>query len=587
MERRLAAILAADMVGYSRLMAADETGTIERQKAYRKSLIDPMIAKYGGRIVKTTGDGVLVEFGSVVDAVQCALNVQQAMVESEASVKAEVRIAYRVGINLGDIVIDGEDILGDGVNLAARLEAIAPPDGLCISDMVRQNLRGELSMHFEDIGEQSLKNFDRRIRVWRWPASDGQRSSTAGNVTSEPVESLPPAIEVLPFDIHSHDPDHRSYAEGFAEDIATAISKLDTLRVISAGTGEGSSGAHYRIGGSMRVSGKRLRCNVQLLEIADGVHLWAEKFDGLVEEIFDFQDRITEEVVAALEVELSEGQQVRTWRREAGDALAYEAFLKGRAAYKEYSRPGNARARAAFETALERSPSFLSAAVGLARTHIEDATFDWSADQHVSLNEARQILSGVFAIDPDHASAHTELSHALMVESDYAAARLEAELAVALDPNNADAHQCLAHILICLELPEEALSSARRAISLNPGMPEFYLVAMAEGLYCTSALPGSSRRKRADHRQASGLDHGSHLESLGVVRPGKGEGSQGGCTQLARDQPWLYGGALASVHLLSRAPRRSGVDGSPHVGGITGLGLDLVNLRSLPSSTTG
>ena len=482
MERRLAAILAADMVGYSRLMAVDEAGTIERQKTHRTALIDPKIAQYGGRIVKTTGDGILVEFGSVVDAVQCALDVQRAMVEREAGVPEADRISYRVGINLGDIVIDGDDILGDGVNLAARLEAISPPAGLCISDMVRQNLRGALGSAFEDLGERSLKNLDRKVRVWQWRAGDGQQTSSADGAMSEPEKDLPPTIEVVPFEFVSPDADHAHCVDGFAQDIATAISKLDTLRVIAAGNEGAASPARYRIGGSVRLAGKRLRCNVQLLEIADGLHLWAEKFDGLIDEIFDFQDRITEEVVAALEVELSEGPQIRAWRREAGDALAYEAFLKGRAAYKEYSRPGNARARAAFEAALSRAPAFLAAAASLARTHIEDATFGWSASREESLQEARRLLDGVFAIDPDHASAHMELSHVLMVERDFTAARLEAELAIALDPNYADAHNCLAYILVCLELPEEALRSARRAIGLNPGSPEFYFVCVAEAL---------------------------------------------------------------------------------------------------------
>ncbi len=480
MERRLAAILMIDMVGYSRLIAADESGTIARQKLHREAFIDPQIARYKGRIVKTMGDGLLAEFPSVVDAVDCALAFQTELMEEEHAMAEERRILYRAGINLGDIVIDGDDILGDGVNLAARLEAIAPPAGLCVSDVVRQNLRGALGETFEDMGEQSLKNIDRQVRVWRWPAAEGHQSRSPRNAMPGREEGLPPAIEVLPFETLSPDPDHRFYAEGFSEDIATAISKLDTLRVVSAGNKESVSAARYRVEGSIRVAGPRIRCNVQLLEIADGHHLWAEKFDGLVEEVFDFQDRITEEVVAALEVELSEGQQVRTWRREAGDPLAYEDFLKGRAAYKEFSRPGNSRGRAAFEAALERSPAFLSAAVGLARTHIEDATFGWSADRGESLRKARQVLDGVFAIGPDHPSAHSELSHVLMVEGNFPAARLEAELAVALDPNYADAHNCLAFILICLELPEEALRSSRRSISLNPGTPEFYLIPMAE-----------------------------------------------------------------------------------------------------------
>ncbi len=485
MERRLAAILAADMVGYSRLMAADEVGTIERQKAHREALIDPAIASYGGRIVKTTGDGMLVEFGSVVDAVQCAQEVQQAIEEREADRPETARICYRVGINLGDIVIDGQDIVGDGVNLAARLEAIAPPAGLCISDMVRQNLRGAVGEAFEDIGEQTLKNIDRKVRVWRWPAGNSQAPHHSSPSDAGSAETLPPTIQVQPFKLLSPDPSHGYLAEGFADDIATAVSKLDTLRLVTPGNANNPgtfNDARYRIEGRVRVAGERLRCNVQLLESADGHYLWAEKFDGRVEEIFEFQDRITEDVTGALEVELSEGQQARTWRREAGDALAYEAFLEGRTAYKEYSRPGNARAQAAFEAALERSPGFRAAAVGLARTHIEDATFGWSPDRAESLAEARRVLDGVFALDPDYPLAHAERSHALMVEGDFVAARLESELAIALDPNNADAHHCLAIILVCLGMAEEALRSVRRALSLNPGAPDFYRMAMVEAL---------------------------------------------------------------------------------------------------------
>ena len=480
MERRLAAILAVDMVGYSRLMGTDESETIARQKVHRDAFIDPQIARYAGRIVKTTGDGLLAEFPSVVNAVDCALAFQSALADEEQDTPEEKRILYRAGINLGDIVIEGDDILGDGVNVAARLEAIAPPAGLCISDTVWQNLRGAVGERFGDMGDQSLKNIERKVRVWCWPAFDEFQTSPSRNAISEREGRLPPTIAVLPFETLSPDPDHHYYAEGFAGDIATAISKLDTLRVISVGSDENANAARYQIKGSVRIAGPRIRCNVQLIEVADGHHLWAEKFDSYVEEILDFQDHITDQVVAALEIELTEGQQVRLWRREAGDTLAYQDFLKARAAYKEYSRPGNARARPAYEAALERSPAFLSAAVGLARTHIEDATFGWSADREKSLQEARRVLDGVFAIDPHHASAHMEVSHVLMVEGDFQAARLEAELAVALDPNSADAHQCLAHILVCLELPEEALSSSRRAISLNPGTPEFYLIAMTE-----------------------------------------------------------------------------------------------------------
>lgn len=480
MERRLAAILALDMVGYSRLMGSDEGGTITRQKLHRESIIDPQIASYAGRIVKTTGDGLLVEFPSVVDAVDCAQAFQSAIAEQEQDIPEEQRILYRAGINLGDIVIDGDDILGDGVNVAARLEAIARPSGLCVSDMVRQNLRGAVSDSFEDMGDQALKNIERKVRVWQWPATGNKQAGPTRGETVAHTEGSLSTIAVLPFETLSSDPDHHFYAEGFAEGVATAVAKLETLRLVPAAKEEGFESPRYHVKGNIRIAGPRIRCNIHVVDGSNGHRLWAEKFDGEVTDVFDLEDQITDQIVAALEVELTEGQQVRLWHGEAGSSRAYDHFLQGRGAYKEYSRSGNARARAAYETALQLSPNFLSAACGLARVHIEDATFGWSSDKTKSLEEARRLLDGVFAIDPDHASAHMEMSHTLMVEGDFSAARLEGELAVALDPNSADAHQALAHVLVCLQLPEDALRSARRAIALNPETPGFYLIVMAE-----------------------------------------------------------------------------------------------------------
>lgn len=228
MERRLAAILAADMVGYSRLMAADEAGTITRQKAHRAELIDPKIAEQGGRIVKTTGDGLLVEFPSVVDAVVCAVAVQGEMATREAEVSEDRRIRYRIGINLGDIVIDGDDILGDGVNIAARLESVAPPGGLCISDMVHESLLTKVDIVFTDLGEQSLKNIERKIRAWRWTTDQGQETAA-----SAVPESEKPSIAVLPFDNMSGDSEQEYFADGLAEDIITELSREPDLLVIA------------------------------------------------------------------------------------------------------------------------------------------------------------------------------------------------------------------------------------------------------------------------------------------------------------------------------------------------------------------
>ncbi len=493
MERRLAAILAADMVGYSRLIEADEAGTIARQRAHRLELIGPKIADYGGRIVKTTGDGMLVEFSSVVGAVQCAVELQTVIAERESEFSEDKRIAYRVGINLGDIIIEGDDILGDGVNVAARLEGLAAPAGVCISDMVYQNISAKLDLDFQDLGEKTLKNIDRRVRVWGWPANGPSPSDrdVAAALNLPPLLEKP-SIAILPFDNMSSHTESQFLADGFCEDLTTALSKIDNLAVVSrtasfAYRGKGISaleagrelGAAYIVEGSVRTAGNRVRINAQLIEGASGNHIWAERFDGSLDHVSEFQDSISEQIVTAAEVHLSDGEQVLNWRKEAGDPRAYEQFLSARAAYKEYSHAGSARARRGYEAALAISPGFAAALVGLARSHIEDATFGWSADKTGSEAEARRLLQAAFEIQPDHAMAQAELGHLLMREGDFEAAREASMRAVALDPNLADAHHVVATTLVCLGGHREALRYVQEAVKLNPGTPEFYFVVMA------------------------------------------------------------------------------------------------------------
>jgi adenylate cyclase len=477
MERRLSAIFAADIVGYSRLMEADEIDTINRQKRHRRELINPTFAEFHGRVVKEMGDGLLVEFQSVLDAVQCAIQIQLAMPDREANVPEDGRISYRIGINLGDIVIDGDDILGDGVNIAARLESMAPMSGICISDLVWQNLRGELGGDFSLHGDVNLKNISRKVRVWQWPADDNDKATATFAENVEPISRTERSIVVHPLKVYPEDADLRVYSLGFEDDIARALSKLGTLRIWAA---ESSPEADFAVKGTMRIVPPRIRCNLQLLDKRNGVTLWSEKFDGTIQEVFDFQDHVVEQVASACEIELTEGQQATKWRREAADPLAYELFLSGRSACIEYSRAGNARARSAFERAIERSPSFFSAIVNVARTHVEDATFGWATDAEKSLRNAQTLINQVLAIDPDHPVAHAERAHALLVAGDHQHARLEAELAIALDPDNADAHVIHAYCLSALDLPDRALLAARRAIRLNPGKPEFYFISLVD-----------------------------------------------------------------------------------------------------------
>ncbi len=296
--RRLAAILAADVAGYSRLMGADEEGTLERLKALRHELLDPKIAEHRGRIVKTTGDGMLVEFASVVDAVRCAVAVQQAMPERDTGIASDSRIALRIGINLGDVIVEGDDLYGDGVNIAARIEALADPGGVFVSNTVHDQVRDRLPFVFEDLGEQQVKNIARPVRVHR------VRDAGAAKAAAPPALPLPdkPSIAVLPFANMSGDPEQEYFADGMVEEIITALSRIRWLFVIarnSSFTYKGRAvdvkqvgrelGVHYVLEGSVRKAGNRVRITAQLIDALSGTHLWADRFDGSLEDIFELQ----------------------------------------------------------------------------------------------------------------------------------------------------------------------------------------------------------------------------------------------------------------------------------------------------------
>ena len=318
-ERRLAAILAADVAGYSRLIGADEEGTLARLKARRRELIDPKIAEHRGRIVKTTGDGLLVEFASVVDALHCATEVQAAMGERNATAPADSRIEFRIGIHQGDIVVEDGDIFGDGVNIAARLESLAEPGGICVSARVQEDAAGKLDITFEDIGEQQLKNIARSVRVFR--VSPRRATPPSAQPAALPLPDKP-SVAVLPFTNMSRDPDQEFFADGIAEDVITALSRYPSLFVIarnSSFTYKGRAvdvkqvgrdlGVRYVLEGSLRKSGNRIRVSAQLVDAETGKHLWAERYDRNLADIFAVQDEITEAVTIAIAPAIADAEQ--------------------------------------------------------------------------------------------------------------------------------------------------------------------------------------------------------------------------------------------------------------------------------------
>jgi adenylate cyclase len=386
MQRRLAAIMAADMVGYSRLMNADEEGTIDRQKLFRKTLIDPQIAEKSGRIVNTSGDGMLVEFASVVDAVNCAVTIQKELSDQEGNIPAEKRIRYRIGINSGDVVVDGDDILGDGVNIAARLEALAEPGGICISDHAYQGARGKLDLEFEDMGPQQVKNISDPVRAWRW------RNGLAANAPAltdgaRTAPELPdkPSIAVLPFNNMSGDAEQEYFADGMAEDIITELSRMPWFFVIARNSSfayKGRSvdvkhvgielGVAYVLEGSVRKAGNRLRINAQLIDARTGNHVWAERYDREITDIFDIQDEINQAIVSAVAPEFVSAEVRRSQRKNPADLDAWECVMRGRAHLWKMGRADSDEARALFKRAIELSAGRLGLS-DLALVHFLDA----------------------------------------------------------------------------------------------------------------------------------------------------------------------------------------------------------------------
>jgi TolB-like protein/class 3 adenylate cyclase len=413
--RRLAAILAADVAGYSRLMGADEEGTLERLKALRRELLDPKIADHHGRIIKTTGDGLLVEFASVIDAVRCAVEVQQAMPERDTGAPADNRIELRIGINLGDVIVEGDDLYGDGVNIAARIEALADAGGVFVSNTVHDQVRDRLPFVFEDLGEQRVKNIARPVRVYRV-----RDAGTAAKVPAPPALALPekPSIAVLPFQNMSGDPEQEYFADGMVEEIITALSRIRWLFVIARNSSfayKGQAidvkqvgrelGVRYVLKGSVRKAGQRMRIAAVLIEAATGAHLWADRFDGSLEDIFDLQDKVALSIAGIIEPTVQAAEVRYSTERPTHDLTAYDLYLRARSVASTYEREHLAQALELLGQALTREPRY-GAALALAATYRVDLeNYDWANDREQEENRrtaidlAREALS-VTADDP-------------------------------------------------------------------------------------------------------------------------------------------------------------------------------------------
>ncbi|MGC2202465.1 MAG: adenylate/guanylate cyclase domain-containing protein [Stellaceae bacterium] len=483
--RRLAAILAADVVGYSRLMGADEEGTHERFKAHLVELVDPKIGEHHGRIVKTTGDGVLAEFASVVDAVRCAGEIQHAMADRDLDLAEERRLRFRIGVNLGDVIADGGDIYGDGVNIAARLEGLAAPGGICVSGTVRDHIGDRLPYAFEDLGEQRVKNIARPVRVYALRPEGIAGSPTA---RGSPISSTSPSIAaprlsivVLPFTNPSNDAEQQYFADGITEDVTTDLSRIPHMFVISRNTAftyQGKRvdtkqigrelGVRYVLEGSVRRSGNQVRVNAQLIDAETDAHLWAERFHRDIDDLFALQDEITSRIAIALNVELITAEAARPTERP--DALDY--ILRGRAArFKPYSPGAYLEAVGLFERALMLDPWSVEAQSRLAIALAGGVITSMTDTAELDLLRAEGLTAQDLAASPRSPLPHHAKGTVLRAQRRYAEAIPEYETVLALDRNDVSALFCLGQCKLLTGSIEETIPLAERCIQLSPRDP--------------------------------------------------------------------------------------------------------------------
>jgi adenylate cyclase len=484
-ERRLAAVLAADVAGYSRLMGRDEERTLANLKSFRKALVDPAIAAHRGRIVKTTGDGMLVEFASAVDAARCAVEVQRGMAGQNADVRQDLRIEFRIGIHVGDIIIDDNDIFGDGVNIAARLEGIAEPGGVCISDDAHRQIRGKIDITFDDIGEQTLKNIAEPMRAWHIRLAG--EAAPAIRSSSSPIQvqdlALPdkPSIVVLPFENMSAEPGQDYLADGIVEAITAALSCIRSFFVIarsSAFTYKGRAtnardigkqlGVAYLLEGSVQKVGNRLRIIVQLIETEGGAHVWSSRFDGAIDEFFDLEDRITEQVAGALQPSIRIAEIERSGRKRPQDLGSYDYTMRAMPHVWALEKEESAKALELLEKALAIDPKYPLALSLAGWCHAQRSVYTWADDIAESQAMARSLAERAAEMSGDDPVILAVLGAVHTFVRNHGTARVLLERAVALDPNAAWAWTRLGWLENYADQPQKAIGNFERALRLSP-----------------------------------------------------------------------------------------------------------------------
>ena len=525
MDRKLVAILSADVEGYSRLMGDDEAATVRTITAYREVLASA-VQRRGGRVVDAPGDNLLAEFPSVVDAVQSAIDVQRELASRNAELVPARRMQFRIGINLGDVIVEGDRLYGDGVNIAARLEGLAEGGGVCLSGTAYDQVEGKLAAGYDFLGEHAVKNIARPVRVYRLrpdgvstrakPRANRRRMAAGTAVVlllifaaggwagwrwwqGAAASALPlpdrPSVAVLPFANLSADPSQDYFSDGVTENLITGLSKISGLFVIarnSVFTYKGRPvkvrdvgrelGVRYVLEGGVQRADSRVRITAQLVDATTGYHIWAERYDRELRDIFSLQDEVTQQIVRALAVTLSEAERGRIGRAPTGDLAAYDLVLRGEQERHRTTREGNAAARRLYVKALDLDPGYALAHLGLSWTHLQSWQFLWSNDPE-TLERARQLVERAIALDDSLAKGYSLLGQIHLWKKEHDRAITQAERAIALAPNDADGYETLAEVLGWAGRPEDSIRLIKQAMRLNPHYPFFYLWTLGHANY--------------------------------------------------------------------------------------------------------
>ena len=551
-ERRLAAILAGDIAGYSSLMGADDEGTLHALKVHRKELVDPKITEHRGRIVKTTGDGILVEFVSVVDAVRCAVDIQRGMGDRNANVPVDKRIQFRIGINVGDIIIDGGDIFGDGVNVAARLEALADPGGIMVSSVVHDQVRDKLSFGFEDMGEQTVKNIARPIGVHRISLAESVPPATFKSTAAvQPSTANRPSIAVLPFANMSGDSEQEYFADGISEDIITGLSKLRWFLVIARNSSfiyKGKAldvkraarelGVRYVLEGSVRKGGNRVRITAQLIDAATNNHIWADRYDGDLTDIFALQDEITKKVVAAIEPRLLEAEGIRSQSRSAGDLDAWDMVIQANSLFWRLTKSESEAAIALLKQAVERYPDYAPAHSMLAFALLFSRQVGWIVLEP-QVQEPAALAARAAELDDSDPWAHLALGYAAYNRRRTDEAVNEFHRAFDLNPSFAAAHGYLGLALALDGRSDQAIDHIEQAIRMSPHDPQnaIFNVGLAVAHYLAGRYDEAIGCSRKALQQRSGLTNAHRIYVASLAQAGQIDEARAALAQLQKLQP--------------------------------------------------